>query len=292
MTISNQVLKRHHVTGPYYLLEGGGLIFDRQPTEAEAEDMLDFLVGYQESLLWMWAYFLASLPREYGKTFHRAAQVFPEGKRSQSWMDDMRMLGKRCPPEQVRSQFSVSHHMTLFVYYDLTPEERDAYFDLLEQYANSPGSNGHTLSVDDLRNRIRADRNMLPLPDRADSRWDREIAIHRLENDLFEERGKISVVQDVLERDILPILNELSQAGTTLPPALTDSLNKIQDYITSPTPTAQEARWFVFDNSEGGIEVAYRVSKPGDVEVYRYIYETLPDEAKDELVKRLNAQRR
>jgi hypothetical protein len=143
------------------------------------------------------------------------------------------------------------------------------------------------LSVSDLQKQINKDKGK-PEKEVLPEQKEYELLTRnfQLQDDLFAERGRISLVAETLEQDIFPVLAELAESGKQLPPQLLESLEKVRQYVDEQPKTGRSP-WSIVRNGSGGYEVMYRLDDLG----FMYLHEDrFPDTGLEDLVKRLNAE--
>lgn len=283
------------VVGPWRIVRRDGapvgitLAQGETPTEEECQEMLLYILQYEDLGAWMQAHFIANVPKDYGNTFHLAQKHLP--KLRQSTIDSYRQLGKRCPPEKVRPEFSFSHHKTIYVdYAGIVGDDTERWFDLLKETANSPGADGHTLSVMDLRARIVEHYKMLPQPQKKDQKHELLMENVGLRRELDMAEGSMAILEEFLEQSLIPKLQEADdfQIQNKLVPALKAAILDVAVEAARPNMVKE---WYVVGNSqdEGCQIMATLPTENGDVTMYTFD-ERFPPSARQELATRLRAR--
>jgi hypothetical protein len=261
------------VIGPYRIIKGRvGFRVDREPTEAEATEALRWIAGLKEMTDWYLITWLASLPKEYGRTYWLAQEYFPEYK--QKTLENMRQLGANIGQDEIRPELSVSHYLCIYTWYEIPAEERREWVDRLMAVFEQPNSQGRTWSVKQLSDEIKKAKGLIAQTNNSDDDHQLMLENHKLKGELVTTQADLMQAEKAL-REAIPILQESGAEEAAV--RLIELVNA--GFQASPSP------WRL-NESGNGHDLTYREETPiGQIETK--LWEGLPNEAILDLKRRL-----
>lgn len=253
--------------GPYETVYLHGLLVGmriksgkRRVTRNQAIKMLDSLGSAKEALDWLIIDFLATLPKDYGRTLRMAQERFDLSDRT---LEGKRLLGQKCPPHRREMRFTITHHRVIFAEYkDLTDEQQDYWMQQLIRSTEIPGSEGYAWSAETLRGKIREELGLVPSVRFDDERHEWEVENDRLKREGWLVRGKVAVMQKFVHDELIPAMADA--------PDMEDVIRTLEDFVSREDEISfPETPWHANATSAGGYEF-YTLLADGETKVFSW----------------------
>ncbi len=286
--MDNGLITVDEMVGPFRFVRRDGIIVGAScegiPTEDQSLEAIHYVWTLEETGKWVIAHILALIPKEYGRTFHKAQTMI--SWLTQSTIDSYRILGRRCPPELVRPELSFSHHMSIYVTYAgvVPDDERDWWIDRLMDQFDIPENEGKTWSVKELERRICAhyqvNNGVFPSDDLHDS----TVQIAQLAARAEQAEGKLELVRKFIETQVAQVIRQ--NTDIDLEEVVIEPMKELLASRVAPQGPEHVKEWHVLPDNDGHTVMAKIQTENG--EVTKFLFESkFPDFAIEDLKRRL-----